>query len=87
MCGSDLLRLGFQGGAQASRGASGPLPLRADVDVVRVPKALGHANVHITLTTYAHAISIERQGVADAMTRSMRREGNNLETSGVRAAG
>src|SRR5215467_189497 len=30
--------------------------LAAGVDVVTVSKALGHANVHITLVTYAHAI-------------------------------
>jgi integrase len=36
--------------------------LGAGTDIVTVSKALGHANVHITLTTYAHAIPRERQG-------------------------
>ena len=97
MCGSDLLRLGFQAALRRAgvrqvrfhdlRHSCASNLLRAGVDVVRVSKALGHANVHITLTTYAHAIPNERQGVADAMTRLMRRDGNSLETSGVRAAG
>ncbi len=30
--------------------------LAAGTDIVTVSKALGHANVHITLTTYPHAI-------------------------------
>lgn len=51
------------------------------IDVVTVSKALGHANVHITLTTYAHAIPKERQGAADAMARLMRQSGNKMETS------
>ena len=41
-----------------------------------VSKSLGHANVHITLTTYAHAMPNQRQGAADAMARLMRRSGN-----------
>jgi integrase len=41
--------------------------LGAGIDVVRVSKALGHANVHITLMTYAHAIPKPRQGTADRM--------------------
>jgi len=36
--------------------------LAAGVDVVTVSKALGHANPHITLTVYAHAIPTQRQG-------------------------
>jgi integrase len=36
--------------------------LGAGTDIVTVSKALGHANVHITLTTHAHAIPRERQG-------------------------
>jgi hypothetical protein len=34
---------------------------------VTVSKALGHANVQITLMTYAHAIPKPRQGAADRM--------------------
>jgi integrase len=56
--------------------------LAAGVDVVTVSKALGHANVHITLTTYAHTIPKERQGAGDAMARLMAQSGNKMETSG-----
>ena len=45
-----------------------------------VSKALGHANVHITLTTYAHAIPRERQGAGDALARLMGQSGNKMET-------
>lgn len=45
-----------------------------------VSKALGHANVHITLTTYAHAIPRERQGAGDALARLMGQSGNTMET-------
>jgi hypothetical protein len=49
---------------------------------VTVSKALGHANVHITLTTYAHAIPRERQGAGDALARLMGQSGNKMETWG-----
>jgi integrase len=55
--------------------------LAAGVDVVAVSKALGHANVHITLVTYAHAIPQERQGAGDAWARLLARTGNRMETS------
>lgn len=54
--------------------------LAAGVDVVTFSKALGHANVHITLTTYAHAIPKERYGAGDALAKLMR-DGNKMETS------
>jgi hypothetical protein len=50
--------------------------LGAGTDIVTVSKALGHANVHITLTTYAHAIPRERQGAGDALARLMGQSGN-----------
>jgi integrase len=37
------------------------------VDIVTVSKALGHANVTITLSTYAHAVPKARQGASDRM--------------------
>jgi integrase len=55
--------------------------LAAGIDVVTVSKALGHANVHITLTTYAHAIPKLRHGAGDALARLMRADGNKMETS------
>jgi integrase len=55
--------------------------LAAGVDVVTVSKALGHANVHITLVTYAHAIPKERHGAGDALARLMAQSGNKMETS------
>jgi integrase len=51
------------------------------VDVVTVSKALGHANVHITLVTYAHAIPKERHGAGDAFARLLAQSGNKMETS------
>lgn len=60
--------------------------LAAGFDVVTVSKALGHANVHITLTTYAHAIPKERHGAGDALARLMAQDGNKMETSGPAAA-
>ena len=54
--------------------------LGAETDIVTVSKALGHANVHITLTTYAHAIPRERQGAGDALARLMGQSGNKMET-------
>lgn len=56
--------------------------LAADVDVVTVSKALGHANVHITLVTYAHPIPKERHGAGDALARLLAQSGNKMETSG-----
>jgi integrase len=55
--------------------------LGAGVDVVTVAKALGHANVHITLTTYAHAIPKIRHGAGDALAKLMRDDGIDMETS------
>ncbi len=55
--------------------------LAAGVDVVTVSKALGHANVHITLTTYAHAVPKARHGASDRMAALMGQSGNKMETS------
>jgi integrase len=55
--------------------------LVAGVDIVTVSKALGHANVHITLVTYTHAIPKERHGAGDALARLMAQSGNKMETS------
>jgi integrase len=60
--------------------------LEAGVDVITVSKALGHANVHITLTTYAHAVPKARHGAADAMARLMRGRGNKMEKRGRKAS-
>jgi integrase len=60
--------------------------LAGGMDVVTVSKALGHANVHITLTTYAHSIPKERQGAGDAFARLMAAGGNKMETSGSETA-
>ena len=60
--------------------------LGAGTDIVTVSKALGHANVHITLVTYAHAIPRQRQGAGDAMGRLMAQVGNKMETSVPTAA-
>jgi integrase len=54
--------------------------LAGGVDVVTVSKALGHANVHITLLTYAHAIPKERQRAGDALARLLAQSGNKMET-------
>jgi integrase len=48
--------------------------LGAGIDVVTVSKALGHANVQITLMTYAHAIPRPRQGAADRMAALLHAE-------------
>jgi len=48
--------------------------LGAGIDVVTVSKALGHANVQITLMTYAHAIPKPRQGAADRMAALLHAE-------------
>jgi integrase len=88
---SDLLRTGLHGALRRAglrqvrfhdlRHSFASNLLAAGVDVVTVSKALGHANVHITLTTYAHAIPRERQGAADALARLMAQSGNKVETS------
>lgn len=52
------------------------------MDVVTVSKALGHANVHITLKCYAHAIPKQRYGAGDALARLMAQSGNKMDTSG-----
>ncbi len=54
--------------------------LAAGVDVVTVSKALGHANVNITLGVYSHSIPGKRLGATDAMARLLERDGNSLET-------
>lgn len=51
------------------------------MDVVTVSKALGHANVHITLVTYAHAIPKERHGAGDALARLMAQVRDKMETA------
>lgn len=55
--------------------------LAAGVDIVTVSKALGHANVQITLTTYAHAVPKPRQGASDRMAALLRQGGNKMETN------
>lgn len=55
--------------------------LAAGVDVVTVSKALGHANVHITLTTYAHAVPKARHGAGDRIAALLSQSGNKLETA------
>jgi len=55
--------------------------LAGGVDVVTVSKALGHANVHITLVTYAHAIPKERHGAGDALARLMAQVRDKMETA------
>ena len=54
--------------------------LAAGVDVVTVSRALGYANVHITLVTYAHAIPTPRQGAGYALAPLMPQSGNEMET-------
>ena len=49
--------------------------------MVRVSKALGHANAHITFTVYAYAIPQERHGVGDALARLVAQSGNKMQTS------
>jgi integrase len=46
--------------------------LEAGVDIATVSKALGHANVYITLKTYAHAIPKPRHGASDRMAALMK---------------
>ncbi len=87
---SDLLRTGLHSALRRAglrkvrfhdlRHAFASNLLAAGTDIVTVSKALGHANVHITLTTYAHAIPRARQGAGDALARLMGQSGNKMET-------
>ena len=87
---SDLLRTGLHAALRRSglrqvrfrdlRHSFASNLLAAGTDIVTVSKALGHANVHITLTTYTHAIPRERQGAGDALARLMGQSGNKMET-------
>ncbi len=56
--------------------------LGAGVDIVTVSKALGHANVHITLTTYAHV-----QGTSRREPPNGRAHGAEWKQFGNRALG
>ena len=87
---SDLLRTGFLPALRRAgvrqvryhdlRHSFASNLLGAGVDVVTVSKALGHANVHITVLCYSHSVPKSRQGAADAMARLMRDDGNKMET-------
>jgi hypothetical protein len=72
---ADLLRTGLHAALRLREQSA-----RGGTDIVTVSKALGHANVHITLTTYAHAIPRERRGAGDALARLMGQSGNKMET-------
>ena len=61
--------------------------LAGGVDVVTVQTALGHANAHITLSTYSHVVPKARHGAADRMATLIRESGNKMETSGTLATG
>jgi integrase len=56
--------------------------LGAGVDVVTVSKALGHANVQITLMTYAHAVPKPRHGATDRMAALLHQDDPNSAGSG-----
>ncbi|HEY6643779.1 tyrosine-type recombinase/integrase [Povalibacter sp.] len=62
--------------------------LAAGVDIVTVSKALGHANVQITLTIYAHAVPKPRYGASDRMAALMetiwKHRGGKAAASGVK---
>jgi integrase len=60
--------------------ASGSIKIH--VDVATVSRALGHANVHITLTTYAHSVPKAGHGAADRMAALLAQSGNRMETAG-----
>ena len=87
---SDLLRTGFHPALRRAglrqvrfhdlRHSFASNLLATGTDIETVSKALGHANVHITLTTYAHAIPRVRQGAGDALARLMGQSGNKMET-------
>jgi integrase len=93
---SDLLRTGLHGALRRAglrqvrfhdlRHSFASNLLAAGFDIVTVSKALGHANVHITLTTYAHAIPKARHGAGDALARLMAQDGNKMETLDPAAA-
>jgi integrase len=55
--------------------------LAAGVDVVTVSKALGHANVHITLVTYAHdtEAAARCRGRAGATSGSRWKQNGNID--------
>jgi integrase len=55
--------------------------LAAGMDIVTVSKALGHANVQITLVTYAHSVPKPRQGASDRMAALLHQDGNKMETT------
>ena len=60
--------------------------LEAGVDIATVSKALGHANVYITLKTYAHAIPKPRHGASDRMAALMKettQSGYKMGTEGL----
>ncbi len=54
-------------------------------DIVTVQSALGHANAHITLSTYSHVVPKARHGAADRMAALIRESGYKMETSGALA--
>jgi hypothetical protein len=55
--------------------------LAAAVDVAAISNALGHANVHVTRVTCAHAMPKHRDGAGDARARLMAQRGNKMETA------
>jgi integrase len=60
--------------------------LEAGENIATVSRALGHANVYITLKTYAHAIPKPRHGVSDRMAALMKetnQRGYKMGTEGV----
>jgi integrase len=61
--------------------------LGAGVDVVTVSKALGHANVQITLMTYAHAVPRPRHGACDRMAALLHQEIPSSTRSGTDGVG
>ena len=83
---SDLLRTGLHSARRRAglrqirfhdlRHAFASNLLEAGVDVVTVSKALGHANVHITLVTCTHAIPKARHAAGDALARLMAQSGS-----------
>jgi integrase len=62
--------------------------LEAGENIATVSKALGHANVYITLKVYAHAIPKARHGVSDRMaalmdeTKETNQRGSKMGTEG-----
>ena len=50
-------------------------------DIVTVQSALGHANAHITLSTYSHVVPKARHGAADRMAALIRESGYEMETT------